>query len=87
MTTEERLDEQKYAINALAMGLQALIDELHEADVVTREGVARRLSRLRDAAGQPIPTIDALAQAIKKGNFASTTTRDTLGVIDGGKED
>lgn len=87
MTFEEQVAEQNEAIKALAAGFQALIEELHEAGAVNRHSVADRLSRLRNGDGSPIPTVQALVTAIERADFASTTTRDQLGVIEGGKAD
>ena len=87
MTRKEEVEEQNAAIRSVAAGLRALVDELHEAGVIDRVNVANRLNRLRGENGQPIPSIQALAQGIAEGAFASKTTRDTLGVIDGGKDD
>lgn len=87
MTFEEQVQEQNAAIQALAAGLMALIEELHAASVIDRDGVAARLDRLRSHDGSPIPTIAALVQGIQKAEFADFNLRDRLGVIDGGKID
>lgn len=87
MTREEEVAEQNAAIRAVAAGLRALVDELHEVGVLDRQDVADRLSRLRAEAGQPIPAVEALVEGIAEGAFATKSTRDTLGVVDGGKED
>ena len=85
MTRDEEIQHQNHAIQAVSCGLMALVDELHEAGVIDRQEVAGRLSRLRDESGQPMETVSALVEAIAAGNFATTTMRDQMGVIDGGK--
>lgn len=70
MTRQEEVEQQNAAIRAVSAGLRALVDELHEAGLVDRQNVADRLSRLRKDGGQPIPAIQALAQAISEGAFA-----------------
>lgn len=87
MTRVEEVEEQNAAIRAIAAGLRALVDELHEAGVVDRNLVAERLSRLRAEGGEPIPTVEALAQGIAEGAFATRSVRDDLSVIEGGKGD
>lgn len=87
MDLQEQIAQQNAAIQAIAAGLRALVDELHESGALDRDAVADRLSRLRDERGAPIPTVAALVQAIREGAFASTTQRDRLAVVDGGKGD
>ncbi len=87
MTREEEIAEQNEAIRAIASGLMALIDELHEAGSLDRDAVADRLSRARNGDGSPMPLVEQMASRIRLGQFASTIMRDHLGVIEGGKAD